>query len=163
PLVKRAIIIPVDRDFVQAAPDHRAMARRDLVRGAYIPTQQPIAVRPRHVQILPRELTGGAHGFAPGVVESGPRLLAPHAQVREKYARDGSVRDAHPGVPGRDENVRLIPRVPADEGQAVNGLHDLPGPAEFNLANHWEPLAGPRLKPRKSLMLVPRLTGFVIF
>ena len=34
-----------------------------------------------------------------------------------------------PGVAGGDEDVRRRPRVAADEGQAVDGLHDLPGPA----------------------------------
>src|SRR5947207_15985031 len=63
---------------------------------------------------------------------------------------------------GGDENVVSIAWIAADEGEAVNRLHHLAGPAILNSLDHWETISRPLLELTPALRAIMLLAGLVI-
>ena len=73
------------------------------------------------------------------------------------------MRHPHPGIAGDDVDVFPRSRIPADESQAIEGLHDLAGPPKFDAVDHGEAFAGPPLEATMPPLSIVRLSRFVIF
>ena len=144
--MQRAGCVAVHRDLLQAAPHDGAAVARDLVGRSYVPRREPVGVLRRHVEVFARELARGHHRHARRRVDLLPRVLAAEDQVAEQHPGDRAVRQAHAGVAGGDEDVVVVHRVVADEGEEVRRLHHLAAPHEFDVLHRREALSRPSLE-----------------
>src|SRR5204862_6192067 len=91
-----------------------------------------------------------------------PGVVAAEDQVGQEDAGDGAVRHAHARIAGGDVDVVGVHRVLADEGQPVDRLHDLAGPAVLDRPALRPALAGPRLQAGEAAGGVALLAGLVV-
>ena len=92
-----------------------------------------------------------------------PPIRPVEDQIGNEHARNRPVRHAHTRVAGHDVDVVLPAGVPADERQAVERFHDLPGPAELHSGDHRKTLARPSLETTVPLLRIIGLPGLVVF
>src|SRR5204862_7102961 len=116
----------------------------------------------RDVEVFLDPFDRGAAAHARRVVELLPRVGTVLDEIGDQHSADGAVGHAHAGVAGHDVDVVGIERITPDEGQAVDGLHDLPGPAEFDGTGRRAVFAQPGFDPGKARIGVLRLPGLLI-
>src|SRR5688572_15564607 len=92
-LVKLAGVIAVHGNFLQTAANDSARARGDQDVSVNVAAGGPIAILRGDIEVLFREIFGGAEGLARRLVKACPGVFAPLNQVGEVHARNRAVRD----------------------------------------------------------------------
>src|SRR5205085_2670846 len=116
-----------------------------------------------YVRILFEVSPNRSDRLARRLVKRFPRIGTLLDQVGDQHPGDRAVRHPHPGIAGDDVYVVPRSRIPADERQAIEGLHDLAGPPKFDAVDHGEAFAGPPFEATMPSFSIVRLSRFVIF
>ena len=144
--VALAALVLVRGEHVEAAPDRRAVAGRDVVERLDVAAAHPVRVRRVRRRRLARDRREAVERERPGRSRAAPTRCGRCDQLGS-HAGDHAVRDARCRVAGHDVDVLVTGQL-ADVREAVGRLLDLSRPARDRGAGRREVLARPRLELR---------------
>src|SRR5205085_12098235 len=95
------------------------------------------------------------------IIEAFPVDFSSRDEICEQNPGDGAMCHAVSSIAGHNINI-FVAGISSNKSKAVNGLHNLAGPAEFRLAGHEEALSRPSFQPAKSFLGIVGLARLMV-